>query len=83
MGLLKWRNDGSHVVQWFFITALGSRTGELKPGEEHSQPNQPEIKSIGIRCTQGPVHVIDNLETELDAELIASDVIPMGDAQPL
>jgi len=79
MGELKWRNDSSHVVQWFLITALGSQAADLKPGEEYLQCNSPDIKSIGMRCTKGPVHVINNLETKLDAELIASDVIPMAE----
>lgn len=81
MGVLKWRNDSSHVVQWFFITALGSQQEDLKPGEEYSQANHSDIKSVGMRCTKGPVHVINNLETKLDAELIASDFIPMGEIQ--
>lgn len=76
MGQLRWKNDSSHEVEWFFITAFGSQKGKLKPGEEYSQPNDPDIKSVGIRCTTGPVHVINYLETKLDAELFASDVIP-------
>jgi hypothetical protein len=82
MAEFKWKNDSSHVVQWFLITALGSQGADLKPGEEHTQPGDPAIKAIGIRCTTGPVHVIHNLETKLAAELIASDFIPMAERKP-
>jgi hypothetical protein len=82
MADFKWKNDSSHVVRWFLITALGSQGADLKPGEEHIQPHDPGIKAVGMRCTTGPVHVIHNLETKFAAELIASDFIPMAQGQP-
>lgn len=78
---LKWKNDSSHTVEWFFITALGSQSAPLKPGEEYCQPNQPGIKATGMRCTKGPVHVINNLETDGDSGLIASDYIPEAEGR--
>jgi hypothetical protein len=78
MGNLKWKNDSSQTVKWFFITELGSQSALLNPGEELCLPNHPDIKSTGMLCTKGPVHVINYLETACDSELIATDYIPMS-----
>ncbi|WP_295103895.1 hypothetical protein [uncultured Candidatus Kuenenia sp.] len=78
MGDLKWKNNSSSTVEWFFTTVLGSQSATLHSGNEHCQQNHPEIMSVGLKCEKGPVYVINNFNTKYDIELIASDVIPIA-----
>ena len=79
MGELRWKNNSSFVVDWFFITADGSPSASLKPGEEYRCENNQAILQIGMHCRTAPVYIIQSLRLPdgVDAYLLASDIIPM------
>jgi len=83
MGQLRWTNNSSAIVEWFFITPFGSVSEPLSPGNGYSHENSGDIGQIGIRCRDALIYVIDNLQnpSDVDAHLIASDVIPMKAAK--
>jgi hypothetical protein len=80
MGYLVWTNNSSVTVDWFIITALGTATDTLAPGEEYRVETSPEILQVGMRCGTAAVYIIDdqNPAPGIDNHLVASDIIPTG-----
>jgi hypothetical protein len=78
MGTLCWKNNSSYTVSWFFITATGSISQPLDPGESYEMPNSSEMLQVGIHVSGSAVYIINNLNTHHDSDLVASDIVPFG-----